>query len=285
MFSKLFSRRIIANCILLAFILMIALSSCTSPRSVGYNLKSKKKSNISKNSTTDSIKPNLTSNSTSNEEQKFTNYESSSKNDGTNYISGNRLPTLREQMQVISEKQEVIENDISEIKNELTNIKAELVQIKYNLNVQGKVIDSPITTGEDSPKQITKSIDKIAMEETFFESDEVIGTNTPEVKKVTTNPKPKKKIRKAQPQKTESTEKTEINTDTKPEAVVTPTEANQIPTTDTKVLTQEESQARLAEDLINQGKIDDAKKIYKNIIKDNPKSAMVPIAKKKLQQL
>ncbi len=309
MFSKLFSSRIIAICVLFAFIFVITLSSCTSPRSVGYNLKSKKKpiatKNINQNSQNTDAKANekdfvngefasdelLDADKKSNldntnlDNTNFDNYQTNTANS-----NDSRLPTLREQMQYITERQDVIEDDISVIKNELTNIKAELVQIKQNLNNQGKTVDSPIITGDQNEKRNLKtnepkSIDKIAMEETFFESDEVVGTNTPETKKVTTNHKPKKKIRKAQPQKTESTKKTGINTNTKPENEVTPTEASQIPTTEPKVLTQAETQVKLAEDLINQGKIDDAKKIYKNIIKENPKSALVPIAKKKLQQL
>ena len=305
MFSKLFSRRIIANCILLAIIFVIGLSSCTAPRSVGYNLKSKKKPISIKNIPSQNAQQTdekvsekayengeFASDELINSDKNSNNYQSDLINNPTNAenSNNNRLPTLREQMRYITERQDVIEDDISVIKNELTNIKAELVQIKYNLNNQGKVVDTQIFTGDQNGTKTTydnepKSIDKIALEETFFESDEVVGTNTPEVKKVTTNPKPKKKARKAQPQKNESTKKTELNTDTKPENEVTPTDASQIPTAEPKVISQEENQVKLAEDLINQGKIDDAKKIYKNIIKENPKSALVPIAKKKLQQL
>jgi len=42
---------------------------------------------------------------------------------------------------------------------------------------------------------------------------------------------------------------------------------------------------KLAESLANSGKIKEARQIYQEILKQNPKSELTPIAKKMLQQL
>lgn len=263
----------IANWLILASVIVILLSACTTPQSVGYNMKPKK---LSKN------KENVSSRDTSfitPTQQNETNVEQLNPND--------RLPTLREQMKIIADKQAEIEVDVEVIKSEISLIKAELVELKSNLMNNGKIEPKQIFTGEPTPK-IQKIPQKQIEEETFILPDEAVK-DTPQ-KKHNNNLKPfnikPSKNNDNKPQSiNKRNEENIITKNSKEQNITDQTEKNTLQTKsniDENIVLEK---VKLAKSLANSGKIKEARQIYQEILKQNPKSELTPIAKKMLQQL
>ncbi len=264
----------LANWLILASLVAFLMQSCTTPQSVGYNMKTK---NPPKVKTTHS------------EEKKKDDLQSQVEviiPEQNNY--SDRLPTLREQMKLIADKQIEIEVDVDIIKSEISLIKAELVDLKSSLMTDGKIIQKQIVTGETNskPNKISK---KQIEEETFLLPDEAVQ-NVPPKKIVKDKP-----IIVKPPKKSDSKQSSNINSDevhyekTSENNQLKVVENNNDKPTINNNLSIKDNEAyekvKLAESLANSGKLDEARKIYQEILKQNPKNELTPIAKKMLQQL
>ena len=263
----------LANWLIIASLLVLILQSCTTPKSVGYNMKLK---NSQKNKSLEV------------EEKKdivTTKMEKQTKTE--NIYENGRLPTLREQMKIIADKQTEIEVDVDIIKSEISLIKAELVDLKSNLMTSGKINQQPIITGETKPK--TKKVtQKQIEEETFLLPDEAVQSSS--TKKHNTD-KPiiiKPPVKSENKQSLNKTIESN-NFEKTSEPVPSKNAENIIDKPFNNNSSTKESEAyekvKMAETLINNGKVDEAKKIYQEILKQNPKNELTPIAKKMLQQL
>jgi len=194
---------------------------------------------------------------------------------------------LREQMKIIADKQAEIEVDVEVIKSEISLIKAELVELKSNLMNNGKIEPKQIFTGEPTPK-IQKIPQKQIEEETFILPDEAVK-DTPQ-KKHNNNLKPfnikPSKNNDNKPQSiNKRNEENIITKNSKEQNITDQTEKNTLQTKsniDENIVLEK---VKLAESLANSGKIKEARQIYQEILKQNPKSELTPIAKKMLQQL
>lgn len=263
----------IANWLILTSLIAILLTACTTPQSVGYNIKIKKNpKNNEKEQNRDLSQTTATQPDAPNSEQVTIN---------------DRLPTLREQMKIIADKQAEIEVDVEVIKSEISLIKAELVELKTNLINNGKIEQKQIYTGE--PSQKNKRIpQKQIEEETFILPDEAVRNESSQKqnnnnKPLKTQP-PKNNVNKPQSMKKNNDEKNIANNQQE-QNEIEETEKNTLQTNPSNKDNPILEKVKLAESLANSGKIKEARQIYQEILKQNPKSELTPIAKKMLQQL
>ena len=263
----------LANWLILASIILIFLAACTTPQSVGYNLKLKKNTkNKTNTSSLDTAEVTIAQLNEQNADQITFN---------------DRLPTLREQMKIIADKQAEIEVDVDIIKSEIGLIKAEIVELKSTLLNNGKIEQKQIVAGEPStkPKRIPQ---KQIEEETFILPDEAVQNETKKKESNTNKPiiiKPSRK-NEIKPQSSNNRDNTEILAhNTKETKIADEIEKNNSPSNSKIKDSELYEKVKLAESLANSGKIKEARHIYQEIIKQNPKSELTPIAKKMLQQL
>lgn len=262
----------LANWLILASFFVFLVTSCTTPQSVGYNMKKK---NPQKN------KPLEVDVNKESMPETQTNTKIPEQN-----INLDRLPTLREQMKLIADKQIEIEVDVDIIKSEISIIKAELVELKSNLMTEGRIDQKQIVAGEthSKPKKPTqKQID----EETYLLPDEAVQTVPSKKTNLPTNSKPTPKQENKQSRMSNpveiKTEKTSENNEFKVQETNNDKLIihNNVPIKDSDTY----EKVKLAESLANSGKKDEARKIYQDILKQNPKNELTPLAKKMLQQL
>lgn len=272
--SYFFKNTNLANWFILAFLSALFLQSCTTPQSVGYNMKSK---NPQKNKSTEpTIVPIVTDNP-------------QSKTEFPQQVN-DRLPTLREQMKMIADKQASIEVDVDIIKSEISLIKAEIVDLKTSLLTDGKIVPKQIVTGESNSKQ-KRNLQKQVEEETYILPDEAAVKDNKKSNQPNNTP-----VNFKPPQKGDNKQsKNTINKDEKQTPLTQNTEKlipepkQTEPSMQQPETTLKDNEAyekvKLAQSLVNSGKVEEAKKIYKEILKQNPKNELTPIAKKMLQQL
>lgn len=264
----------LANWLILASFVVILLQSCTTPQSVGYNMKSKNspKTKQSENTIQKEILPESKNQEVLPEQS----------------INNDRLPTLREQMKMIADKQASIEVDVDIIKSEISLIKAELVDLKANLLSDGKITPKQIVTGENNAKP-RKIQQKQIEEETYILPDEAVQNNSTK-KQNTDKPiqiKPPKKSEQKQTRNLEKEDENKLNKPQESEPIATEHKLDKPTQQSNTFNTNNEAyeKVRLAETLVNSGKVEEARKIYQEILRQNPKNELTPIAKKMLQQL
>lgn len=264
----------LANWLILASFVAFFMQSCTTPQSVGYNMRAKNPPKVKTTHSEEKKKEDLPS------QVEIITPEQNNYRD--------RLPTLREQMKLIADKQIEIEVNVDIIKSEISLIKAELVDLKSSLMTDGKITQKQIVTGEinSKPNKISK---KQIEEETFLLPDEAVQNVTPQK-----NTKEKPIIIKP-PKKSDNKQSRNINSDEVHHEKIS--ENNQLKVVENKndksMINNNSSikdneayeKVKLAESLANSGKLDEARKIYQEILKQNPKNELTPIAKKMLQQL
>lgn len=277
--NKLLITKLAIWCILTSFG-VILFSGCTTPRSVGYNLKPKNHNTKDKE---------IAKSTLSVENQSQANAVNKSPTQNMQNIPNeftDRLPTLREQMKIIADKQAEIETDVEVIKSEINLIKAEIIDLKANLLNQGKIKPNAIVTGESNVQQ-NRNKQKQIEEETFLLPDE---QDVPPKKESKTNtnkpdPKPQPPLNiKPKVLNTPNIKSIENKSDNISEKNIDENQNNSEKIEEPKTNSVHEK-IKLAESLINSGKKEEAKKIFQEILIQNPKSELTPIAKKMLQQL
>lgn len=264
----------LTNWLILASFVAFFMQSCTTPQSVGYNMRTKNPPKVKSTHSEKKKKDDLPS-----QVEVITPEQN-------NYRD--RLPTLREQMKLIADKQIEIEVDVDIIKSEISLIKAELVDLKSSLMTDGKITQKQIVTGEinSKPNKISK---KQIEEETFLLPDEAIQNVTPK-KSTKENPiivKPPKKSDNKQSSNINSDEVHHEKASNNNQLKVAENKNDKSMINNNSSIKDNEAygKVKLAESLVNSGKLDEARKIYQEILKQNPKNELTPIAKKMLQQL
>lgn len=321
-------KRIIANWLLLLIFSSTLFISCTTPRSVGYNMNSKnQKEKITQKPSNIAPKSNeqVKSNPNANNDEVLPENIEINKNEKKDYdltFNEQRLPTLREQMKMIDERQNKIENDLNNVKTVVNEIKNSVEEIKYIIgnNKNYKPVDA--VAGEPSKSKTSpinkEEIEKDVIDGTYILPDEEISSKTitkptKQPEKQTPTPKSLKKqddqklkqnksVELQRKKKTENieTQNTDKNTESftskdldlnTGEQFLNNKEFNKAEEFYKKILTKTENdnqdvvKIKLAESLLNQGKVDEAKQVYQDILKQNKKNETLPIAKKMLQQL
>jgi tetratricopeptide (TPR) repeat protein len=336
---KSFNKIIFAKWILLfIFVVFVGftLSSCTTPKSVGYNL------NIKKNNKTASNKEESKTQSkqveSADKPDKAPQTDKNSKNNNDLTFNEERLPTLREQMKMIQDKQETMENEVQEIKTNIQDINSKLNEIKQIISTseayQPKDIitgENPSTTKKDEKKKANPTtkldnsdLQKEVIEGTYIMSDEEIekskgnkAIEKKDTKKIhSISPESKKKNLKVvngqKSTKEQDLDKNKINNEKLSKVEPEKSDINQkevskiIDLGENYLANKEYAKAeeyyknilikvpdaqkgnievKLAESLLQQGKIDEAREIYQEIIQKKNKNESLPIAKKMLQQL
>lgn len=277
--NKLIITKLAIWCILTSFG-VILFSGCTTPRSVGYNLKPKNHNTKDKDIAKSTI---------SDESQSQANVVNKSPTQNVQNMPNevtDRLPTLREQMKIIADKQAEIETDVEVIKSEINLIKAEIIDLKANLLNQGKIKPNAIVTGESNVQQ-NRNKQKQIEEETFLLPDEQDAPPKKETKTNTNKPAPKPQPPlniKPKVLNTPNTKSIENKNDNISEKNIDENQNNSEKIEEPKTNSVHEK-IKLAESLINSGKKEEAKRIFQEILIQNPKSELTPIAKKMLQQL
>lgn len=316
--------RIIASWLILFIFSSFLFISCTTPRSVGYNMKQGKpkvKSTQSPTQENPKSDEKIPKKQITKENEILPINNDKQENKDYDYtFNEQRLPTLREQMKMIDERQNKIEEDLSNVKSTVNEIKNTIEEIKYIIgnNKDLKPVDA--IAGEDLKNKTKNSkkdeIDKDVLEGTYFFSDEEINNKTvsepnktKEVKQYI-NRKPKKNqveqnlnhnkpvdvLNKKQNINKQPQNIDELISDNEldlsaGEKLLINKEFDKAEEFYKKILTKTDAnnedvvKIKLAESLLNQGKVEEAKQVYKDILKQNKKNETLPIAKKMLQQL
>ncbi len=336
---KSFNKTIFAKWILLSIFVGFTFSSCTTPKSVGYNLNIKKNNKVASNKEETGTQSKQVE--SANKSDKAPQTDKTSKNNYDLTFSEERLPTLREQMKMIQDKQEVMENEVQEIKTNIQDINSKLNEIKQIISTseayQPKDIitgENPSTTKKDEKKKINPTtkldnsdLQKEVIEGTYIMSDEEIekfksnqAIGKKDAKKVrSVSPASKQKNLKVmngqkstKEQDLDKKNKNKINNEKLSKVEPEKSDINQeevskiIDLGENYLANKEYAKAeeyyknilikvpdaqkgnievKLAESLLQQGKIDEARGIYQEIIKKKDKNESLPIAKKMLQQL
>lgn len=226
-------------------------------------------------------------------------------------LSERKIPTLREQMAVFSKKQNEIDDKVNSLNAEIQDIKKTLSRIENKINSSEKQI-IPVKKEQDIiyPDRVEKpkkDVKEKAVEETFIAKEENPKTNKV-TKKNNVNLKPEyesalndfnnekyneaiKVFKEIASKTNDKILKSKSNyyiaksyqkVNNHKEAV---SYFNKVVDSPNESINQAELISELAESNLKAGKIEDAKRTYKNIIEKYPESPYVPIAMKMLQQL
>lgn len=295
--NRFLHRLIFINWSILSLVVLSFLTSCTMPQSIdGKNNNHKKLQNYKVNNeltNTANFKEDFNQNS---DDSILVSSDENRSIDAS--ASEMRLPTLREQMKVLSDRQDDIESKIDALTHQVNQLTNEIHNLK---GIQSNTISTnTIIAGEGENKFESNSLTLLSDEADMLKKEQKIITNksSNNYRKSSINNKSKRQSAKKSNQTAIQSE--ESSSSKEPIASALYNAEILINKSDfaeaEKILLEQLDKApqkaisgkiklKLAECYIGNGDSQKAREIYEELLTTYPKSELTPIAKKMLQQL